>query len=104
MDEMNEMNEIKIQVGDIVNVRGVVGYVSGDGDFDVVAEGGEDYGSFMTPGRAVTFVSRPEKTVSVELTENEISALRALSVTADWSLPPHTELFNKLTHALNDTP
>jgi hypothetical protein len=92
------------KVGDIVNVRGVVECVYGDGDFDVAAEGGEDYGGFVVPGSAITFVSRPEKTVSVELTENEISALRTLSVAANWGLPLHAELFNKLTHALNDTP
>jgi hypothetical protein len=96
------MNDLK--VGDIVNVRGVVKYVYGDGDFDVVAEGGEDYGGFVVPGSAITFVSRTEKTVSVELTEAEISTLRAFSVAADWSLPTLTELFSKLDHALNDTP
>lgn len=97
----------KIRVGDIVDVRGVVEHAYSDGDFNVRAVGEEGMGSFAVPGGAVTFLSRPEKTVNVELTKSEIGLIWEFVDKVEWSKFPNTDLFDKLAcayRALNDTP
>lgn len=64
------MSEIKI--GDTVSVTGVV-YSTGTYTYIRVPENGDQ---FAVEPSVVTFVSRPEKTYTVELTKTELLALR----------------------------
>lgn len=65
------MSTNEFTVGDTVSVTGVVDHCENG---DVVVEIGDTYQSFQA--KHVTFVSRPEKTYTVELTAYEIEQLQ----------------------------